>query len=46
MTAPATPTTLADNTTPETRSQNRRIEIVVVPDLSDGPGFSELTNPE
>jgi chemotaxis protein MotB len=30
------------NTTPENKAQNRRIEIVVVPDLSTLPGFDEL----
>jgi chemotaxis protein MotB len=30
------------NDTPDGRSANRRIEIVVVPDLSDLPGFDEL----
>ena len=30
------------NDTPENRAQNRRIEIVVVPDLSGLPGFDEL----
>ena len=33
---------VADNTSPEGRSANRRIEIVVVPDLSQLPGFEEL----
>lgn len=32
----------ATNDTPEGRAQNRRIEIVVVPDLSTLPGFDEL----
>ncbi|MCC6332848.1 MAG: OmpA family protein [Myxococcales bacterium] len=31
-----------DNATPENRAANRRIEIVVVPDLSSLPGFEEL----
>ena len=33
---------VADNDTPESRAANRRIEIVVVPDLSQLPGFEEL----
>ncbi|MFM2160904.1 MAG: hypothetical protein RLZZ383_416 [Pseudomonadota bacterium] len=33
---------VADNATPEGRAMNRRIEIVVVPDLSQLPGFEEL----
>ncbi|NOY26220.1 MAG: OmpA family protein, partial [Oligoflexia bacterium] len=33
---------VADNDTPEGKSANRRIEIVVVPDLSQLPGFEEL----
>jgi chemotaxis protein MotB len=33
---------LNDNSTPEARAENRRIEIVVVPDLSGLPGFDEL----
>lgn len=32
----------AANDTPEGKAQNRRIEIVVVPDLSSLPGFDEL----
>jgi chemotaxis protein MotB len=32
----------ASNDTPEGKQQNRRIEIVVVPDLSKLPGFEEL----
>jgi chemotaxis protein MotB len=32
----------APNDTPEGKAQNRRIEIVVVPDLSSLPGFDEL----
>ena len=32
----------ADNATAEGKAQNRRIEIVVVPDLSTLPGFDEL----
>ncbi|MEW5740669.1 MAG: OmpA family protein [Myxococcota bacterium] len=31
-----------DNSTPENRAANRRIEIVVMPDLSSLPGFEEL----
>ena len=33
----------ASNDTPEGKTQNRRIEIVVVPDLTGLPGFDELT---
>ena len=33
---------VASNSKPETRAQNRRIEIVLVPDLSKVPGFEEL----
>ena len=33
---------VASNKKPETRAQNRRIEIVLVPDLSKVPGFVEL----
>jgi chemotaxis protein MotB len=33
----------ATNDTPEGKAQNRRIEIVVVPDLSSLPGFDELS---
>lgn len=33
---------VAPNTTPEGRSHNRRIEIVLVPDLSKVPGFDAL----
>lgn len=33
---------IASNTTPEGRAQNRRIEIVLVPDLSKVPGFEDL----
>jgi len=33
---------VAPNDTPETKSLNRRIEIVVVPDLSQLPGYDEL----
>lgn len=33
---------VAANDTPEGRAQNRRIEIVVVPDLSELPGYEEL----
>lgn len=33
---------VAPNRTPEGRAANRRIEIVVVPDLSELPGYAEL----
>ena len=33
---------VADNKTPEGKSANRRIEIVIVPDLSSLPGYEEL----
>ncbi|HVZ30796.1 MAG TPA: OmpA family protein [Polyangiaceae bacterium] len=33
---------VASNATPQGRAQNRRIEIVLVPDLSQVPGFEEL----
>jgi len=33
---------VSDNSTPEARAENRRIAIVVVPDLSALPGFDEL----
>lgn len=33
---------VASNATPQSRAQNRRIEIVLVPDLSKVPGFEEL----
>lgn len=33
---------ISDNSTPEARAENRRIAIVVVPDLSGLPGFDEL----
>jgi chemotaxis protein MotB len=33
---------VASNAAPEGRAQNRRIEIVLVPDLSKVPGFEEL----
>jgi chemotaxis protein MotB len=33
---------VADNSTPEGKTANRRIEIVVLPDLSQLPGFDEL----
>jgi len=35
---------VSSNATPEGRSTNRRIEIVLVPDLSKVPGFEELEN--
>jgi chemotaxis protein MotB len=34
---------VSDNGTPEGRAANRRIEIVLIPDLSLLPGFEELT---
>ena len=34
---------VADNAAPEGRASNRRIEIVLVPDLSQLPGFEELS---
>mgnify|MGYP002632270224 CR=1 FL=1 len=37
---------VAPNDTPENKAANRRIEIVVVPDLSDLPGFDELQGVE
>jgi chemotaxis protein MotB len=36
----------ASNETPEGKSQNRRIEIIIVPDLSTLPGFDELKRVE
>lgn len=36
----------APNDTPEGRAQNRRIEIIIVPDLSTLPGFEELQRVE
>lgn len=33
---------VASNETKETKAQNRRIEIIIVPDLSQLPGFQEL----
>lgn len=33
---------VAPNDSPETKAQNRRIEIIIVPDLSGLPGFDEL----
>ena len=33
---------ITSNSTPQGRAQNRRIEIVLVPDLSKVPGFEEL----
>jgi chemotaxis protein MotB len=33
---------VSDNSTPEARAENRRIAIVIVPDLSGLPGFDEL----
>jgi chemotaxis protein MotB len=33
---------ITENTTPQGRAQNRRIEIVLVPDLSKVPGFEDL----
>jgi chemotaxis protein MotB len=35
-------TPIASNETPESKARNRRIEIVVVPDLSLLPGYAEL----
>jgi chemotaxis protein MotB len=34
---------VAPNKTDEGRALNRRIEIVLVPDLTDLPGYDELT---
>jgi chemotaxis protein MotB len=36
----------APNDSNEGRSQNRRIEIIIVPDLSTLPGFEELQRVE
>jgi chemotaxis protein MotB len=36
----------ASNDTPEGRAQNRRIDIIIVPDLSTLPGFDELQRVE
>ena len=36
----------SNNETPEGRAQNRRIEIIIVPDLSTLPGFDELQRVE
>ena len=33
---------VASNDSKETKAQNRRIEIIIVPDLSQLPGFEEL----
>ena len=35
-----------NNDTPEGKAANRRIAIVVVPDLSSMPGYSELSKKE
>jgi len=35
---------IADNESDESRKKNRRIEIMVVPDLSGLPGYDELSN--
>jgi chemotaxis protein MotB len=37
---------VGSNDAPETRAQNRRIEITIVPDLSSLPGFEELQKVE
>ena len=37
---------VAPNDAPETKAQNRRIDIVIVPDLSALPGFEELKKVE
>ena len=37
---------IAPNDAPETKAQNRRIEITIVPDLSSLPGFEELNKVE
>ena len=35
-------TPVAPNTTPASKARNRRIELVLLPDLSDLPGYQQL----